>query len=281
MRVIVAGAGIGGKIISYGLSKESKNLEVILIGKDNQVRPGLFYFNEKIDEICEKEINVTYSSVGDGSFESYQIKSRGILSDDVKTSSFGNIGKTVKGYLLSSEINLNNIVRVNENIDSIDLFNKKVKVGSICINFDYLISTVPLKTFINLVDPVLCDKLSKEFKYMPVYQYCLGEDIKDCNIDEINVKYDLTESQFYRHSTYLNRGHVLSIVSESITDFRGKSSVSYPGKIIPSNQLTDTVKSIEEGFDYIKLCGRYARWDYHYLVSQSYYDAINFMKSKF
>lgn len=280
MRVIVAGSGVGGKIISYGLSKEFDNLEIVLIGEENTVKPGLFYFNHKIPGICEKEINVTYSSVGEGSFLDYQKKSRGEVSKEVKTSSFDNIGKTVKGYLLNSEIDLTHVNQISQNIDDIDLFDKKIKVGDQCLSFDYLISTMPLKVFLSLMDSSLCDEMAREFKYMPVYQYCLGTQVRDSDIDEINVKYDLTDSNFYRHSTYLNQGCIQYMVSESITDFDGRTSVSYPGKIIPSSKLTDCVNSIENTFDYVKLCGRYARWDYHYLVDQSYRDAINFINLK-
>lgn len=281
MRVIVAGAGIGGKIISYGLSKEFSNLDVILVGEENAVRPGLFYFNQKIKDIAEKEIKVSYSIIGEGSLNDYQKKSRGVVSGDVKLSSFNHIGETVNGYLLSSDIDLSGVRRINKNIDDIDLFDRKIRVGDTCLDFDFLISTIPLKTFFQLIDSGLCEETAREFKYLPVYQYQVGDIINDKDINEINVKYDLTDSQFYRHSSYLSEGEVKSIVSESITDFEGRTSVSYPGKIIPSSVLSNYVSGIESSFNYVKLCGRYARWDYHYLVDQSYYDALNFISHKY
>lgn len=279
--VCVLGAGIGGKIISYGIKKKyGDSVKVVLVGEESRVRPGLFYFNKKIPGICEKEVSVTYSKIGTGTLDDYQKKSRGVIDSEVKISSFDKIGKTVTGYLLNREVDLSEIIRINENANKLVLSQKKLYTKSDEGTFDYLISTIPLKNFMSIINESLVTKYSPEFKYSPVYQYQINEIPEDSKIKSIRVSYDTSDSVFYRHSFYEQDKDHWSMVSESITDFENRTSVIYPGKIIPSKVLSEFVDSIEGTCDYFKFCGRYSRWDYHYTVDQSYEDAMKFLENK-
>lgn len=274
--VVVLGCGIGGKIISKGLKLKYPELEVFLIGEDSPLSPGLFYFNKKIDNICDKEVIVNYSLLGEGSLEEYQRKSRGLSNSNLKVSSFNLVGQSVKGYLLNNQFSLSGVKRVNSNASKVSLSENFVRTqDGITIKYDYLINTVPLNIFSRLIGQF--EKVEGKFEWSPVYQFSAGKFSN--SIDEIKVQYDLREEVvFYRHSTYLSKGKVVKVVSESIKDFDGRNSVMVPGKIIPREFLTDYVNSLENQFNNLKICGRYARWDYHYTVDQSYYDSVNFIE---
>lgn len=61
-KVVIIGAGVSGKIIARGLKdKYRERIKVILVGPEgSEAFPELFYFNQKIPGICEKEVQVTY-----------------------------------------------------------------------------------------------------------------------------------------------------------------------------------------------------------------------------
>lgn len=287
-RVVVVGAGIGGKLAARGIKNKFPEFEVFLVGpEDCNERPGLFYFNHEIPGICEKKIEVTYGLVGKGTMKDYQIKSRGYFDSRMVNSSFKNIGKTVEGYLVNREINFEDINRVVGEVSLIDLDQKFLYIqDSLRLKFDYVIVTVPLKVLLKIVkseDPlgINFDDINKEFKCTPVYQKIAGfQKVSDNHVDSIKVFYDLSSSGFYRHSSYYHGDRITRMVSESILEFEEYDLISYPGKITPSHRLTEIVNTIEKKFDCIKICGRYARWDYHYLVDQTYFDSVSFIESK-
>lgn len=282
MKVVVIGSGVGGQLVSYGIKEKFSNYDVILVGPDvsSKESAGLFYFNRKIPNICDREIRVSYDLIGDGTLENYQIKSKGFSDSTLTTSSFNNIGETVSGYILTKNLTRSDITRYKDFVKFIDLNGRSIILGDDTkISYDYLISTIPLNVFINV-----CNhggrSYRSEFKYRPVYQFTAGK-VDRGRVSSIKVKYDLTDSIFYRHSTYLD-GHeeVLWMSSESIVDFANETSVMSPGKIVPSEILSKYVAEVEGRYSNVKLCGRYARWDYHYTVDQSYYDSIEFIKSR-
>ena len=280
-KVIVVGAGIGGQLISKSLKNcYGDKLDITLIGKvDNRPRPGLFYFDHKIPKICDKEVVVSYEMIGDGDLKSYQIKSRGYYSSEMKNSSFNNIGKSITGYLMSDEFNLNGIKRITQDVDKVLHDDNLVVVNNKSYRYDFLIMTTPLNVTIHLMyGDVFNDKLGT-LAYKPVYQKITGfKDIPDSEIDSMKVFYDLSDSNFYRHTSYYNQEDIVKMISESITKFDGANVVAYPGKIIPNEFATDFVGRVEELYPQVKLLGRYARWDYHYLISNSVDDAISFIE---
>lgn len=287
-RVVVVGAGIGGKLAARGIKNKFPEFDVFLVGpEDCNERPGLFYFNRKIPGICEKKVEVTYGLVGEGTMKDYQIKSRGYFDRRMVNSSFKNIGKTVEGYLVNREISFEDINRIVGEVSFIDLEQRFLYIQkSLRLDFDYVIVTVPLKVLLKIMshenlDGVNLDDIVKEFKCAPVYQKVAGfQKVSDNHIDSIKVFYDLSSSGFYRHSSYYHGDCITRMVSESIHEFEEYDLISYPGKITPSIRLTEIVNTIEERFDCIKICGRYARWSYHYLVDQTYFDSISFIESK-
>lgn len=286
-RIVIAGAGAGGQVIFQRLCQIVKeDVEVYMIGPEDFRKPGLFYFNRLVRGVAEKPIPVTYKSTGEGTFEDYQRKSRGSVESSVTVSSFSNIGRTVVGYqqtpFTESTTNPSHLW-VKRKICDIDFKNKKVLLdaegeeGQTTIDYDYLISTIPLPVLAKIASPLICIN-ETDFKYSPVYQCQVGTTSQD--VDEIDVTYDLTDSVFYRHSSYIYRGNVQYIVSESIVDFDGRTSVLYPGKIIPDEEITRQVAKFEEENPSCILCGRYARWDYHYTVDRSVEDAEKFISEK-
>lgn len=288
MKVLILGAGIGGLSIAQRLSYEDRVSEIVLIGPDSPVQPGLFYYNKPIDHVAEKEILVKYGSIGEGTFEDYQRKSRGLeeVPGEIRVSSFSLINKSVKGYTSEGLIlhPSEKIVREYSNAQEVDFGNRQVKVssgkyGAIWYSYDLLISTIPLSALISISRHLRfqSSKYKEEFKFSPVYQHQSGELTND--YDEINVMYDLTDSHFYRHSSYLRQGKVQYIVSESIRKFDGATSVIYPGKIVPSKCLTEFVSDLQSKYPSLLCCGRYARWDYHYTVDQSVNDALSYINS--
>lgn len=288
-RVVIIGAGVSGKIIARGLKDRYKDsLEVVLIGPDqSEAFPELFYFNQKVPGICEKEIQVTYDELkdpeddGSQSWQIYQKKSRGVNSNKVSTSSLSLVGQTVTGYLPSREISFEDISRNLSQVTNIVLDDKFVSTPTITYGYDYLISTVPLNIFMKLTDNINSRYLDEFQKsVMPIYQSRVDGPAKD--FDSIKIYYDLHKNTvFYRHSSYFHGSEVVKLVSESIKDFDGATSVLRPGKILPSDELTRFVKNFEEAHPDIILCGRYARWEYHYTADQSYYDAIKFISKNF
>lgn len=290
-KIVVLGAGIGGMLAARGIKDKFPNFEVTLIGpEDKNERPGLFYFNQKIPGICEREIDVTYEMVGEGSLQDYQVKSRGYSDSNMIISSFRNVGKTVKGYLVNKEISLESIQRVVGTVTSLNLFGRQVFAENFpsSFTFDYLISTIPLKVLLKIIvnasgslSGVDLKLFEDEFKCTPVYQKIAGfQKVSDNHIDSIKVFYDLSNSEFYRHSSYYHGDNITRMVSESIKEFEDYDSVAYPGKITPSKKLTGIVAYLEDRFSCLRICGRYARWDYHYLVDQTYFDSIKFVESR-
>ena len=290
-KIVVLGAGIGGMLAARGIKDKFPDFEVTLIGpEDKNERPGLFYFNQRIPGICEREINVIYEMVGEGSLQDYQVKSRGYSDSNMITSSFKNVGKTVKGYLVNKEISLEGIQRVVGTVTSLNLFGRQVSVANFpsAFTFDYLISTIPLSVLLKVVvnasgslSGVDLKLFEDEFKFTPVYQKVSGfQKVSDNHIDSIKVFYDLSSSEFYRHSSYYHGDNITRMVSESIKELEDYDSVAYPGKITPSKKLTGIVAYLEDRFSCLKICGRYARWDYHYLVDQTYFDSIKFVESR-
>lgn len=279
--VVVVGAGIGGQLAARGIKDNYPDHEVVLVGKICPTAHGLFYFNEKIPGVAEQEIKVTYGLLGEGSMEDYQMKSRGEVSGDVKVSSFDKVGKVDVGYMTDGEIPLDGIKLIEENALRIDLDTRKVQLDSSKdVYYDYLVSTVPLKAFLFLTNSTV-ENLIDQFKSQPVYEKITQSNlIEDAPIDQIKVFYDLSDSHFYRHSSYYHGDDIVRMVSETIKEFEGYDDVARPGKIIPSERLTEFVTRTEEKYGNLILCGRYARWDYHYLVSDTYRDAVEFLRGK-
>lgn len=285
-KVVVLGAGIGGILAARGIKDKFPEMSVTLVGprQDND-RPGLFYFNKKIPRIAEKEIDVEYNLVGEGSVVDYQLKSRGHFDHSVTKSSFNNVGKKVKGYLLSSDINLEDIECISSFSSSVDLKNQKVVCGETLLTYDLLVSTIPLSNFLNLISYSESElKALKEIfisHCCPVYQKVSGYDfVDDSQINKINVFYDLSDSKYYRHSSYYNGSDIVKMISESIDPSCSYDKIAQPGKIVPSSTLSKLVENIESLNNNVILCGRYARWDYHYTVDQTYEDAIKFVKGR-
>lgn len=280
-RVVVLGAGIGGQLAARGIKDTYPDLEVILIGEVNSTTHGLFYFNERIPGVAERRVPVTYSTVGDGAIQDYQKKSRGEVNESVKVSSFDKIGKTEIGYLTDGNISLSGIYNLPFMAEEIDLVSKTVNTCFVNVNYDILISTIPLPTFFKIggfIDHN--DMYKKSFKWKPVFEKVTSNPFQSGDITEIKVFYDTDPSSvFYRHTSYYCGDQISRMVSESITDFKGYDSVLPMGKIIPSEFISECVVASERLYNNVKFCGRYARWEYHYLVSDTYKDAINFVSS--
>ena len=286
--IVIVGAGVGGQVAARGIKDMVKDAyDVFLIGPEDNHRTGLFYFNKKIPGICEREIPVVYDMISSGSFEDYQKKSRGYSDPSMGQSFFGKIGGRSKGYLLNSDkIDMKGINRVFGTVESINPLDKKVNFDDcLSLDYDYLIVTVPLMVFMRLLTPSTIiggRDFSQEFKFSPVYTKIRGMEVPESMIDCIRVFYDMSpadESKFYRHSSYYSQGFIVKMISESIIDFEGKDQVAPLGKIKPSKVLTNFVSEIESNFMDIKICGRYARWEYHYTVDQTYEDVINFLST--
>lgn len=286
MKVIaVLGAGIGGQVISESLSREYPNDKVILIGKKVNSSFGLFYLNKEIPGITGKSFKVEYCKLGDGTFDDYQKKSRGESINSIKTSSFDKVGNFENGYLLNKDFGKSkhytsvegNAVKVNlssQSIDTDDEWHTRV-------NYDELISTVPLKVFLQITNLTGIDP--SEFKYQKVYEkvtppWLVGK-FED-TFDSMKVFYDTTDSIYYRHNSYYKGDNLVKMTSESIIEDDSATSVHPYGKIIPSEKINNYVNQLEEFYPNVKLCGRYSRWDYHYLITDSYVDAKKFIKSR-
>lgn len=278
--IIVIGAGVGGQLAAYGIAREFPAYKVLLIGPKTDNPKGLFYFNREIPGLNMRRIPVNYELIGEGSLDDYQVKSRGYKSNKLSTSSFNHIGKEVDGYLLESDsILLSNISQLHTSIDLIDREKSKIiTTENEIISYDYLISTIPLISFIRTSElPVIFTQLSQKFYYNPVY--IRTTNYSEDQVSKILVRYDLTDSIFYRHSIYSNsEDEVIRTEEESIIDFEDKTTTMFPGKIVPSHTLSEYVSQVEDKYPNIKLCGRYARWDYHYTVDQTYYDSLEFIR---
>lgn len=290
-KILILGAGMSGLTIAAGLGRKFGDCcDIILVGPDSKgLLPGLFYYNTEIPGICDKEIQVDYDVVRDlrespdseEMFKLYQLKSRGVYDDKVKTSSLSLVGKSVKGYLPSVDLTASpNVTRCYDTVTFIDFDSKKVVTDSKVLEYDFLVVTIPLKVLMQLALKDKSKSYDLEFKSksIPIYQSVISDD-PAAPFDKIMIYYDLHEnSVFYRHSSFMFNGKVTKLVSESIRPFEGFQSTIYPGKILPSNELRAYVDSVTTRYTNVGIFGRYARWDYHYTVDQSYFDAMNFVE---
>ena len=293
MKVIILGEGVGGKLAAQGIASKYPYVDVTLIGPETKAPSGLFYFNEEVPGIAEKPVKVTYSSIGeltDNSFVDYQIKSRGYYDPSVKISSFDKIGKAETGYLLNTDFNLSGVNWIKDECERVDLISKKVFVKNIGGNlraifgmsYDLLISTIPLNTFVGSLGGS-SEKIESMMEYQPVYV----KEMKvpsNKEIEEIVVHYDLTSSPYYRHSSYYSAGReIVEMRAETIKTITDYTKKLYPGKIVKSSvkgsQIYCLADNIEKANPCIRILGRYARWDYHYLVTDTYRDALEFVKN--
>lgn len=273
--VVILGAGIGGQVIAKTLSEKHPSLEVFLVGTKDNRTTGLFYLNEKIEGVTDKEINITYDKIGNGTIEDYEEKSRGCSIGKDATSSFNKVGSSEKGYLISSDLS-GSYTNIKRNAIEVDLYSKEVVLqDKIIIKYDYLISTIPLKAFMTLihVTPPF------EFKSSPVYVTETSKSKED--YDSIKVVYDTDpKSVYYRYNHYYNGNKLIKTTAESLKDNGIHTNVHYGGKIVPDEVISSYVEGLEFENPEIKLCGRFARWEYHYLISDSYKDSMKFIESR-
>lgn len=273
--IVVIGAGLGGQIAARGIKDNYPEDHVTLVGNPVTEFPGLFYFNDKIPGVAEKEVKVSYQIVGEGSLEDYQKKSRGTFESTITESSFSKVGKTVTGYALNHRrVDLSDILNILCNVVEIRLNSREIILeDGQELKYDKLVSTVPLNVFLSLSK---IEMSPSEFKYTPVNEkvvQTLDSDFSE--VTKVVVYYDLTESKYYRHSHYYIGDSIYKSVSETVREDESCTSTIYPGKIIPSRLLSLYVASIECNYPEVALCGRYARWSYHYLVSDTYHDAVS------
>ena len=294
--IVVLGAGIGGKVVALGIKWKYPKNKVVLVGPESNSPEGLFYFNRKIPGISMYPVEVDYRQEGcpDNPMEVYQKKSRGEYDPKVKVSSLSKVGTTEIGYFLDRSINWQlldaGVIWIKENVTSINFSSKKVRTDHDEGTYDDLISTIPFNVLVKLIYDY---DISPQLKYQPIY---VKKDIYDdyLVIDRIIVTYDLTDSPYYRISSY--QGYIdlsddkvtVEKTSESINKVDDTCIAMYPGKIIPSDlyieragrRIKIDAETIEKLFDF-KIVGRYARWDYHYTVDQSYYDTIEYLSTKY
>lgn len=223
------------------------------------------------------------------------MKSRGTVDSNVKKSSLDLVGKTVTGYLLNQHqrVPMDGVIRNYLTVSHISLDTRTVSMSlpqspqdldyghhELVYDYDYLISTVPLNVLMKLVGTD-DEEYLEEFKKssIPIYQSKVSYKENDArDFTQIRIYYDLhAGSVFYRHSSYFCGEDMIKLVSESINYFNKYSTLLRPGKILPNEKLTEYVEDLSITHPELLLCGRYARWDYHYMADQSYYDAIKFM----
>ena len=274
-KLVVLGAGIGGRVISkYLKNKYSDKLDILLVSKECKLPKDLFYFDSKIEGVAEREISVRYDLNGERDINKFIVKSKGNISDKFNenlTTSFDKVGTTEKGYLL------------NEDLDEVDIPYNATKINTLCkwidldnnerINFDLLISTIPLPIFIKLnYNPNLSGfRFINSDLFEKVETFSSEEDF-----NRIEVVYDTTDSEFYRISHFFKDDTLIKTVSETLSENSDYVKVS-PGKISRLKEADNYIKTSETLFN-VKFCGRYARWDYHYLVTTSVKDAEDYIK---
>jgi len=275
--VVILGAGIGGQVIAKALSDKHPSLEVFLVGVKDSKTAGLFYLNEKIEGVTDKEIDITYDKIGNGTIEDYEKKSRGCSIGKSVTSSFNKVGSSEKGYLISSDLS-GSYLNIERNAEEVDLVNKEVILqDKITVKYDYLISTVPLKVFLRLIHIVP----PFDFWSSPVYVTEIKKKKNKDDFDSIKVVYDTDpDTMYYRYNHYYKEGKLVKTTAESLEDSGIYTDVHYGGKIVPNEVISSYVEGLEFENPEIKLCGRFARWDYHYLISDSYKDSIKFIESR-
>lgn len=289
MRVVVLGSGLSGKLSVLALHRSFPECEVTLVGPESNFPYGLFYFNEKIQRVADKEITVSYSKFGDCSWEDYQFKSRGVrlpVSSSSKSSLYkAEEGLTETGYRLNIENN--ELDEVNKYCTRIYSFAKVVDQynnllvcqDGTCLKYDYLISTIPLPKFLKMLGIYFDD-----FKYKPIYvrntffttysdrsKYSKNPNNILEKTSRIDIEYNCSkEDPVYRTSTYYDSlGRTIVVSEESLEEIDNFDQKLIPGKIIPTN--------VPELYSpNIKIFGRYAKWEYHYLVTDTYRDAYEF-----
>lgn len=308
----VIGAGHSGRIIARTAVDMYPELDVYLIGPESQGQEGLFYVNEKIPGIAEKPIKVEYGFIKPmylsdlDAKESYIRKTRGDCFNpfqvDVKSiiSSIDKVGTKEVGYTFNEDLDFyKDISYINRNCTDIYLKQRSISVEDFWrpIRYDYLIVTTPYFITAKLIRDF--GKLSvKGCDCSPIY---VSSGIKDKEgfsptFNKIRVTYDCDpQSHIYRRNEYVSDSdpdfHVSWNVLEAMSlpkfdDKREYSEVKLgkiknPGKrpkvlIEELNQKEFDLIDLEEKCP-IKFLGRFARWDYHYLVTDSYKDGMNFL----
>lgn len=282
-KVVILGAGLGGQLATVAIKRACPDCEVTLIGPSTEFPKGLFYFNDKIEGIAERPVSIEYSKLGDCSWEEYQYKSRGefLSQESSNKSSLSKAEKGTKeiGYLFNLENNcLNNLesycTRVFQNCTSIN-FNDKIVECNVStyfrevFNYDYLISTLPCHIFCRLSGR---SDIPLESKPIYLREFRFNKFTDPLSLTEkVNVEYncDLSNPIYRKSSYYDSEGNLLVVSEESLTKFDGARKL-VPGKILPNSNIPNLET------DFVKIYGRYARWDYHYLVTDTYKDAYKF-----
>lgn len=296
-RLVIVGSGNSGLICARAAKDRYPELEVILVGPESKEQDGLFYFNSPIPGIAEREVKVSYDYVGPNISLSelksiYQLKTRGCTSEDVSkiVSSFDKVGTSELGYRLNSGLDLKkDIIYHNTTCQWISLTNNFIVINDdLVISYDYLFVTTPYPVTARLLVEFGEMKV-KDCVCSPIYVSSNQKEEKD--FTRIIVTYNCYPDQpVYRSSQYISdiRGVCVNSSVESTSPLSENYRKVSLGKIVnlgtrPScfsrtARRTFDLLDLEKIYP-IKFLGRFARWDYHYLVNDSYNDAMKFLEN--
>lgn len=274
---VVLGAGVGGQIVAKTV--KNSDYDVTLTGPEASDPGGLFYLSKRIPGVSSHKVVTTYRSDTPVDVESsirYQIKSRGTYDKKVKVSSLSKVGTSEEGYILDS-IDISGVVRISQKCKFIDLDNQYILVedSDRPIFYDRLISTIPVNEFFKLSED---EDITSSLAYQPIHLIEEQFEVLDTKVTSIITEYDLSSSDIYRRSWYCNKsGKTIKSSYEAIVPLPFETRIMYPGKILPSDKVLEMINDIEQKYPNVKLLGRYARWDYHWMINQTYSEAKKFI----
>lgn len=297
--ILIIGAGLSSQIFMNNLDVDY--YDIIVVEKKNEksfyetVDDVPFYFNKKITDlnIKYKKINVKmriydgkkmYSS---GNLELSEKYSKKILGRKCEnTIKFLEKNKTA--YVISIEgkvgrkMLLNQLLMkknkrcsyiFNQSIKSVNLNEKSVTLSNgVKINYDYLVSTIPLNFFMNITNMKLCSLFYKPF-YIYIIDglttieykviYCVDSDIKMNRIARLGnsiyvespVDFDINDLT-HKEQRFLNN----FINYSDIQKYNIKKMLIFPGRFkqLNDNDYNNIINFFRKND--VFLLGRMANW---------------------
>ena len=297
--ILIIGAGISSQVFMSNL--DTDNYNVIVVDKKDEecfyesVDDVPFYFNKKIVDLNVKyiEINVEMRIYdGNEMYSSGNLELSEKYSQKILGRKCGNtikfLEKKKKAYVISFDgkmgrkMLLNQLLMknnkqcnyiFNRTVQRIKLNEKSVILSDgVKISYDYLISTMPLNFFMDIIDIKLCDLFYKPF-YIYIIDgletieykviYCVDSDIKMNRIARLGssifiespIDFDIT-SLTYKEQKFLDN----FIDYSDIQKYNIKKNVVFPGKFeqlndYDYNNITNFLRKND-----VFLLGRMANW---------------------
>lgn len=261
-RVVILGAGLSGLISNYRLMS-SVNVDSVKMYEQNYgvsrvQSTAAFYCHQFLNNSVTPEshdvvwqIESNYAKLEDQQ-EAYRQKIYGNPTEKVSIKAGKEQGWSIRVHSLLDCA----CVEFGATCTGIDIGRKIVWFDSKKVQYDTLISTLPLFVFLRLAGI----KSSIEFKSKPIY---VSVEKQPTNKEQmILVYYPDQEVPHYRRTYWQN-----TVTTESLKPEQGQKT-TLPGKIYANGDVKELTDELNKKSVYFQ--GRYARWEPKHLIHHTW-----------